>query len=189
MRKAVQANSVDERLHSFIPKPGDSIFIHSGTVHTLRGAVVFEVQENSDVTFRLYDWDRTDAKTGKHRDLQINEALACIDFNQVNIGPVIPVEIENNSKTEKIFDDEHFILWRKKNDSSFTVGCENEPRILVCIEGAGKLHYKENDFSINKGDVMLLPALLGQCNLQPDNEITLLEIAIPAKDLPLNESQ
>ncbi|WP_354304818.1 hypothetical protein [Pedobacter sp. UYP1] len=185
----MQANSVDERLHSFIPKPGDSIFIHSGTVHTLRGAVVFEVQENSDVTFRLYDWDRTDAKTGKHRDLQINEALACIDFNQVNIGPVIPVEIENNSKTEKIFDDEHFILWRKKNDSSFTVGCENEPRILVCIEGAGKLHYKENDFSINKGDVMLLPALLGQCNLQPDNEITLLEIAIPAKDLPLNESQ
>lgn len=181
LRKAVQDNAVDERLHSFIPKPGDSIFIKSGTVHTLQGAVVFEVQENSDVTFRLYDWDRTDAKTGKPRDLQVNEALACIDFNQVNIGPVIPVAID--AKTEKIFDDEHFILWRKKSDSSFTVGSANEPRILVCTLGSGKIHYNQNDFFINKGDVILLPALLGQCDFHPDHEITLLEIAIPGKNI------
>jgi mannose-6-phosphate isomerase len=69
LRKALQDNYVDQGLHSFIPKPSDGIFIHSGTVHTLRRAVVFEVQENSDVTFRLYDWERVDDKRGKHRDL------------------------------------------------------------------------------------------------------------------------
>ena len=75
-----------------MPKKGDAVFIQSGTVHTLGGTVVFEVQENSDVTFRLYDWDRIDSKTGKPRDLQVDQALASIDFNKVEIGPVVPVE-------------------------------------------------------------------------------------------------
>ncbi|MEO6346368.1 MAG: type I phosphomannose isomerase catalytic subunit, partial [Aquaticitalea sp.] len=83
--KSIEEKTVSDRLHSFVPKNGDAIFIHSGTVHTLGGTVVFEVQENSDVTFRLYDWDRTDAKTGKPRDLQVDKAIACIDFDQVNI--------------------------------------------------------------------------------------------------------
>ncbi|MEO8949234.1 MAG: mannose-6-phosphate isomerase, class I [Mucilaginibacter sp.] len=187
LREAVQSNKVDEHLHSFIPKKGDGVFIHSGTVHTLQGAVVFEVQENSDVTFRLYDWDRTDAKTGKRRDLQVDEALACIDFNQVNIEPVIPVN--KGDKTERLFDNEHFILWRIKSDSSFTVGCINEPRILVCIEGNGKLHHEGNYFSMNKGDVMLLPASVGLCSFHPVNEITLLEIAIPDKKMPATNPQ
>ena len=53
--------------------------------------VVFEVQENSDVTFRLYDWDHVDAKTGQPRPLQVDQAMACIDFAQGAIGPVVPV--------------------------------------------------------------------------------------------------
>lgn len=180
LREALQKNSVDERLHSFVPKPGDAVFIHSGTVHTLRGTVVFEVQENSDVTFRLYDWNRTDAKTGKPRELKVDDAIACIDFNQVDIGPVKPVK-EDNSHSEKIFDNEHFILWRTKSDSSFNVGSEDEPRILVCTEGSGKVIYNGNDFGINKGDVMLLPAFIGECEFLPNGLITLLEIAMPAK--------
>ena len=95
LKKAISDHKVADKLHSFIPKPGDGVFIHSGTVHTLGGAVVFEVQENSDVTFRLYDWDRTDPKTGKPRELQVDEALACIDFKQVDIGPVKPSRIIN----------------------------------------------------------------------------------------------
>src|SRR5699024_2408983 len=58
--KSIEDKSVGDHLHSFVPKKDDAIFIRSGTVHTLAGTVVFEVQQNSDVTFRLYDWDRTD---------------------------------------------------------------------------------------------------------------------------------
>lgn len=177
--KSIHNKSVSDRLHSFIPKIGDAVFIQSGTVHTLGGTVVFEVQENSDVTFRLYDWDRKDPKTGKNRDLQVDEALACIDFNQVDIGPVFPKECPVNKNTEKLFDNEHFILWRIQNKSNFIVGFKDEPAILVCIEGAGAIKYNNKEYSISKGEVMLLPAILGQLNLHPNKEITLLQIAIP----------
>lgn len=70
--ESIENKSVSERIHSFVPKKDDAVFIHSGTVHTLSGTLVFEVQENSDVTFRLYDWDRIDAKTGQPRDLQVD---------------------------------------------------------------------------------------------------------------------
>ena len=91
---SIEDKSVGDHLHSFVPKKDDAIFIRSGTVHTLAGTVVFEVQQNSDVTFRLYDWDRTDPKTKKPRELQVEKAIECIDFNQVAIGPVTPVKVK-----------------------------------------------------------------------------------------------
>ena len=66
LRRALANRTVADHLASFTPKPGDAVFLQAGTVHSLGGGlVVFEVQENSDVTFRLYDWDRVDAKTGR----------------------------------------------------------------------------------------------------------------------------
>ncbi len=181
--KSIQDKSVADLLHSFVPKKDDAVFIHSGTVHTLGGTVVFEVQENSDVTFRLYDWDRTDAKTGKPRDLQVEKAIASIDFDQVEIGPVTPVKSLDIENAEKLFDNEHFVLWRINNKSEFTVGFKDEPAILVCLEGKGTMKFNEKEFSINKGEVMLLPAIIGQLELRPEKEITMLQIAIPDRKL------
>ena len=177
--ESIQNKSVAERLHSFVPKKDDAVFIHSGTVHTLGGTVVFEVQENSDVTFRLYDWDRKDPKTGKTRELQVENAIASIDFDQVDIGPVTPIQDAENKNVEKLFDNEHFILWRLKYNSGFTVGLKDEPVILVCTEGKGSMMYNNTEYSIGKGEVMLLPAIIGQLELQPKKGITLLQIAIP----------
>lgn len=179
LMESIENNSVSERLHSFVPKKDDAVFIRSGTVHTLNGAVVFEVQENSDVTFRLYDWDRKDPKTGSPRELQVEKAIACIDFDQVEIGPVTPVESQEIPNAQKLFDDTHFKLWRITSKSEFAVGILDEPAILVCIEGEGKMKYKEIEYSISKGEVMLLPAIIGQLSLYPNQEISLLQIAIP----------
>src|SRR5271154_5221137 len=89
--KAIANRTLADELSSFTPYAGDAIFLRAGTVHSLGGGVVvFEVQENSDVTFRLDDWNRVDAKTGRARPLQINQALACIDFTQGEVGPVTP---------------------------------------------------------------------------------------------------
>jgi mannose-6-phosphate isomerase class I len=77
------------------------------------GVVVFEVQENSDVTFRLYDWNHVDAKTGKPRALQVDRALACIDFGECAGGLVVPVvEATEPVERERLFRCEHFRLSR-----------------------------------------------------------------------------
>lgn len=179
--ESIDNKTVADRLHGFIPKKDDAVFIHSGTVHTLGGAVVFEVQENSDTTYRLYDWDRTDPKTEKPRDLQVEKAIACIDFDQVEIGPVTPVKDPDHPNSEKLFDNEHFILWRLTDQNSFEVGIKDVPVILVCTEGNGTLIYNDKEYTLNKGEVMLLPAIIGQLELKPQKEITVLQIAIPDK--------
>lgn len=181
--EAIKNNVVSKQLYRFIPRIDDAVFIHSGTVHTLGGAVVFEVQENSDVTFRLYDWDRKDPKTGKPRELQVENAIASIDYDQVEIGPVTPIETTEVENAEQLFDNEHFKLWRIKTDTSMAVGFDQEPVVLVCIDGEGAMKHQKKTYSIIKGEVMLLPATVGQLELRPHDTITLLQIAIPHKTI------
>ncbi|HEY1254221.1 MAG TPA: type I phosphomannose isomerase catalytic subunit [Terracidiphilus sp.] len=71
LRRSLATGTIADHLVSITPKPGDSVFIPAGTVHSLGGdVVVFEIQQNSDVTFRLYDWGHVDAKTGQPRSRQ-----------------------------------------------------------------------------------------------------------------------
>lgn len=178
LEKAVHKKSLASQMHSFIPKKDDAIYIKSGTVHTLGGAVVFEVQQNSDVTFRLYDWDRKDPKTGTPRKLQVDQAMACIDFNQININPIIPIPT-NDPDVEKLFDNPHFTTWQIKKNSTFEAGLENQPTILVCLEGEASTSHNAQSYPIAKGEVMLIPAILGSLQFETKSEIKLLQIAIP----------
>ncbi|HEX7410798.1 MAG TPA: type I phosphomannose isomerase catalytic subunit [Bacteroidales bacterium] len=181
IQKAISNGTVEQHLASFTPKPGDAIFLPAGTVHALGGdVVVFEIQQNSDVTFRLYDWNHIDARTGHPRELQIDKAIDCIDFKQGMIGPVIPqLEDEIPVKREMLFKCEHFGLWRVEGDSMFIVGVAETPRILVCLTGEGQVEHDGTNYPIGKGDVMLLPAVVGACFCQPKGEIILLEISLP----------
>jgi mannose-6-phosphate isomerase len=180
LRRAIRTGTVADRLASFTPKPGDGVFVQAGTVHSLGGVVVFEAQENSDVTFRLYDWDHIDAKTGQPRPLQVDQAMACIDFAQGAIGPVVPVVEEVKPVLrERLFLCEHFGLWRLSGESPFMVGVAETPRVLVCIAGDGQLEHDGADYAVGKGDVLLLPAVVGACLLRPRGAISLLDISLP----------
>jgi mannose-6-phosphate isomerase len=180
LRASLKQHKVADDLASFKPKVGDSVLIEAGTVHTLNDVVVFEVQENSDVTYRLYDWDRVDEKTGKPRDLQVEKAIACIDFTKTAIGPVKPiVKLDEPVHSEKIIENEHFNLWRLNSQYPFMVGKQATPRVLVCIDGEGELETNNDFYSFKKGEVMLLPAVTGACPFVPKGEVTILEIALP----------
>ncbi|MGA3033723.1 MAG: type I phosphomannose isomerase catalytic subunit [Terracidiphilus sp.] len=181
LRHSLVNGTIVDRLVNIIPKPGDAVFIPAGTVHALGGdTVVFEVQQNSDVTFRLYDWGHVDAKTGKPRSLQINQALASIDFKQSTEGLVLPfVETTSPVVRESLFDCHQFSLWRLCGQSLFTVGAENVPSVLVCIEGRGVLEYAGVPYPVGKDEVWLLPAEAGACAFHPGTAVTLLEIAPP----------
>lgn len=83
-----QGTAVADCLHRFVPRPGDVLYLPAGTVHAVGGGVLLaEIQQTSDATFRLYDWDRKDA-AGQPRTLHIEQALASIDWTQ---GPCDPV--------------------------------------------------------------------------------------------------
>jgi mannose-6-phosphate isomerase len=181
LRHSLADGTIADHLVGIVPKPGDGVFIPAGTVHTLGGGVVvFEVQQNSDVTFRLYDWGHVDAKTGQPRPLQVDQALASIDFASNNGGLVTPTVVTTTPvERERLFDCEYFLLWRLRGESSFNVGAAEMPRVLVCIEGSGWLEGGGSAYGVEKGEVWLLPAVIGACEFHPNNAVTLLEIALP----------
>ena len=181
LREALGHAAIAAQLAGFTPKPGDAVFLPAGTVHSLGGdVVVFEVQQNSDVTFRLCDWDRVDLTTGLLRALQVDQALACTDFAQVALAPVVPV-IETTApvRRERLFDCEHFALWRLQGELPFSVGAAGVPRVLVCIGGSGQVEHGGVAHAIARGDVLLLPAVVGACMLRPRSSVNVLEVALP----------
>jgi mannose-6-phosphate isomerase len=187
--RALNARSADEFLAYFHPSIGDGVFLPAGTVHALGGGVVvFEVQQNSDVTFRLYDWDRVDPTTGKARQLHVEEAIACTNFDQGIIGPVWPtVDATAPVLVERLFQSEHFWLARFQGSSPFPVGVNDAPRIIVCVEGSGELETGAPDaalrYPIRTGDVYMLPPAINGAEFHPSGETVMLEIGLPGDTL------
>jgi mannose-6-phosphate isomerase len=180
LRQALASGSVADHLESFAPPTGDAVLVPAGVVHSLRDVMVFEVQENSDVTFRLYDWNQVDAVTHEKRPLQIEAALACIDFSQGAIAATIP-EIMTTVPLvrERLIECDHFTLWRMRSTSAFTVGVAGAPRVLVCVAGWGSVRHDGIDYPLQTGEVLLLPANVGECVCTPADSMTLLDIALP----------
>jgi mannose-6-phosphate isomerase len=184
LKASLEKHEVATYLANFKPVAGESVLLKAGTVHTLGDVVVFEVQENSDVTYRLYDWDRIDEKTGKPRDLQVEQALACVDYKKTDIKPTAPVtEITERILCEKLIEDQHFTVWRYIAGNSFLAGKRGTPRVLVCIEGSGYIEFNKKEYPLAQGEVMLLPAIAGACRFQPKGEVVLLEVALSATAL------
>lgn len=182
MRHDLANGTVEKDLASFTPKVGDGLFIEAGTVHALGGGVVvFEVQQNSDVTFRLYDWNRVDAKTGQARELHIDQALQCTNYAAVAVGPTTPVvEAETPARRERLFDCEFFTLWRHSGAAAHSVGAADALRVIVCVEGGGSLHSTNGEFVVRKGETWLLPASVGEATFTPNGDSVVLEVGIPA---------
>jgi mannose-6-phosphate isomerase len=180
LRRAAASGVVADSVASFVPKQGDAVLVPAGAVHSLGDVVVFEIQENSDVTFRLDDWGHVDPRTGRPRALQVDQALSAIDVAQGAVAPVSSVVEETTPvERERLFDCDHFRLWRLRGQSPFAVGAAGALRVLVCLEGTGLLEHGGETYAVGKGDVLLLPATVGACIFRPSGPVTLLEAALP----------
>jgi mannose-6-phosphate isomerase len=120
--RSLNQETVNTHLASFAPSVGQTVLIEAGVVHALGdGVLAFEIQENSDLTFRLYDWNHIDPKTQRPRPLQVDEALSCIDFSQDAIEPVEPTAVTSRlSRRELLVDCDHFRLSRIGAEGPFT---------------------------------------------------------------------
>jgi mannose-6-phosphate isomerase len=89
------------------------------------------------------------------------------------------VEAAAPALRESLFHCEHFRLSRVRGESPFAVGAPGVPRVLVCIEGTGAVEHAGAAYAARKGDVVLLPAVIGACVCRPRGAVTVLEIEIP----------
>lgn len=175
IQAALGKGMVSDLLHSFAPAAGDCIFLEAGTVHAIgAGVLLFEVQQTSDITYRLHDWDRVDAKTGRPRELHVDKALACVDFAA---GPCVPVRPSPLPAGfgERLVSCRYFFMNRLRGPGPFQVGKAGECRIAVCIEGKGLCRHRGRDYPLEEGDALLLPACVGLCDCIPAGEMTILE--------------
>lgn len=174
-QQALKHGGVAELLHAFEPRIGDFVFLPAGTVHAIGGGIrLFEIQQSSDVTFRLFDWNRVDPQTGMARTLHVDEGLACIDFAR---GPVTPRHL-SGPISEQLADNAHFRLWRHVSVPKFDVGAPGECRVLVGIAGTAQLHHRSGTFEILPGSAWLLPADAGACRCDDALDATILECGL-----------
>lgn len=180
-RAALAAKTTPGTLHSFTPDAGDCVFLEAGTVHAIGSdLLLFEVQQTSDITYRLYDWDRVDAKTKKPRQLHIEEGLACADFGRGPCRPVRPtVAARDGARRESLVRCDYFALERFTGAAPFPVGAANQCRAVVCVGGSGSLEWCGASYPLRTGDVYLLPAEVGDATAVPTTELTLLECGLP----------
>lgn len=182
-RSALAERSTQRTLHSFTPEPGDCVFLEAGTVHAIGANILlFEVQQTSDITYRLYDWDRVDAKTGRPRQLHVDEGLACADFRRGPCRPVgAPAEEAEGVRRERLVNEcRYFSLERKTSRVPFRVGAPGECRAVVCVGGSGEIEWRGKRNPLATGDTVLLPAEVGECTCRPEREIVVLECGLPA---------
>jgi mannose-6-phosphate isomerase len=161
--------TIIDHIHKITVHEGDAVFLPAGRLHAVgAGNLLIEVQQNSDTTYRVFDWDRTDPKSGKGRELHVEEAIQCIDFEDVQ-----PKLIE--CEDELLLGHNLFEVEKWNLDQSREAAPLGQFAIICCLKGGLSCANLE----LNPGGMFLVPAHLHDRQLQPlAPQTTLLRILI-----------
>jgi mannose-6-phosphate isomerase len=177
-KRKVEDNSVAELLNYVDVQAGDAFYIPAGRVHALGpGVLLAEIQQTSDTTYRIYDWDRK-GDDGKARKLHLNDSLDAIDYRVTTDAKVDFHEV--NNQTMPIVDEQYFTT----NILTFDAAIEKDYEeldsfvIYMVIEGSFQLKYPNGHMDLFVGDTVLIPAITKKLELYPTPKAKLLEIYI-----------
>jgi len=175
--------SLESYLHTFPVFRGDAVFVPSGRLHALdAGSVLIEVQQNSDTTYRVFDWNRA-GLDGKPRGLHISQSLASIDFHDFEPGKVcVAMEEREGNAVQRLVECEHFCAHKLTIRSPWPQRCNGSSfHVLASVEGATILRTSGGrEELLRVGEVTLLPAALGPYTLAPQAEnAALLKVFLP----------
>ena len=170
----LKKNKILDILDSKNVQQGDVFFLETGTVHAIgAGTLIAEIQQTSDVTYRLYDFDRVDAN-GNKRELHVDLSLDAINYNKITAEKeYFKIENSSNEVVNCDYFTTHFIPLKgnylvQRNKDSF--------HVYMCVEGKFELEIENQKYIYKKGDSLLIPAELNKYSF--NGSASLLEIYI-----------
>jgi mannose-6-phosphate isomerase len=172
LQQALTEGVVEDLVHALPTQTDAFIFIPSGRIHAIdSGNLIFEIQQNSDTTYRLFDWNRVDSD-GKPRKLHVSESLACTDYEDVE--PALGVAQGEVLASCPHFHVERWELREARKANSL-------PRFAVFQIVAGAVRY--DDATFRPGDLFLIPASAHDQLIEPAQKGTvILRTTLPAED-------
>ena len=182
-QSAIKQGGLEHFFERLPVSPGDTFYVPSGTPHTIgAGMILCEVQQNSDLTYRLYDFHRVDAH-GKPRELHVEKAMAVIDFDHRKGGRVAPVPLpsaDDGAKKSLLVACPYFATERW--DLSAQHHAKSDPAhfdLLVILSGRGNIQWSANSCSYRQGECWFIPANLGQFSIVPESPTSILRTYVP----------
>jgi mannose-6-phosphate isomerase len=174
----LQSKRLSDVLNVESVSAGDTFFIPAGRIHAIRaGIVLAEIQQTSDVTYRVYDYDRTGVD-GKPRELHVDLAMDAIDFSAGDNYKTIVAEEKNVPVL--LADCRYFTTNRLDFDKKVTLDYNlvDSFVIYICTDGRFTLGWEKGAIDVHKGETVLVPAMIEEITLSPDAQAGLLEVFI-----------
>lgn len=174
--QSVLEGRVDQLLQFYPAQKGDVFFIPAGTVHAIgKGVLLAEIQQSSDITYRIFDWNRLDEE-GNLRELHIAEFMDAIDFDS---DQVYKIEYEERfNTTTKVFRSEFFNINLLSFDQPIQKSFINIDSFVVYMCTEGEVHFftEKHHERIYAGESILIPASLNDLDIVPNGKSKVLEI-------------
>lgn len=178
LKAAAESGTLEQYLKKRPVKKGDVVFIPAGTVHAIgKGILIAEVQQNSNTTYRLYDYDRRD-KDGNKRPLHLEEALRVADLSlpKDETEPKL-LESGESFRRRLLCECDYFRTELLTLNASAVYSLSTDELLFVlCLDGNGTIVHNGIDYPIEKGDGYLLPADIGDCSIRTENGCELMTV-------------
>jgi mannose-6-phosphate isomerase len=176
---AVANGTLMDLLRRVAVQPGDAVFVPAGTVHAISGGILlFEIQQTSDLTYRVYDYDRRDAQ-GNTRELHLERALDVIDYGHSPEALAVPQDLGDGRTL--LVECPFFAMERWQLDSATSRATDlSSFVILTSVDGAAEVRWNGEAFSLQRGESIVLPASLGAYELVPQPAATVLACFVPS---------
>lgn len=171
-KEKLEANALEEVLNEVEVKAGDVLNIPAGLIHAIGdGILLAEIQQNSDTTYRVYDWGRL-GLDGKPRELHVEKSLDVIDFDQKHSKDLVEGRCETAAGytlTEYVRN-KYFVLQQLSVEDAYKGSSSQGFEIYMTVEGQGQISFGGHTIDLEEGQTFFVPKALGDYRLEPKNQ-------------------
>lgn len=184
-QQAIADGTAEDCLEHVPLSEGEAIFIPAGTAHTIgAGLILCEIQQHSDLTYRVFDYNRRDAQ-GRMRELHIDKALAVMRFGAQICEKLQPIHIEHAGAKEDFFIACRYFTTDKWAFDRLIVRATSPERfeLLIVLQGAGQILWGGSQAEYGPAQAWLVPAALGTYRINPASYTSLLRTYVPGRSM------